>query len=278
MFLNCAQKKLDLTYPQIMGILNVTPDSRYGSDHYRQLDGALYRAEQMVKEGAAIIDIGGESTRPGADAVSLQEELDRVLPVIEGLKQRIETILSVDTRKPEVMRAAIKAGVHLINDVCALQTDSAVNTIANSKVAVCLMHMQGEPATMQQDPHYEDVVKEVKTFLNQRLQACLTAGIAQERIVIDPGFGFGKNLTHNLELLRQLEEFQSLGVPVLVGLSRKSMLEKLLGLPVEERLPASLALAVLAVNKGAKIIRTHDVKPTVEAVKTAFAVLIKCFN
>lgn len=272
MFLNCANKKLDLTHPQIMGILNVTPDSRYGSDHYGRLDSILFHAEQMVKNGAAIIDIGGESTRPGADSVSLQEELDRVMPVVTALQQRIDTIISVDTRKPEVMREAIVNGAHLINDVCALQAEGALEIIAKSSLAVCLMHMQGEPPTMQQNPHYENVLGDVKFFLNQRLQTCLAAGIASERIVIDPGFGFGKNLQHNLKLLKHLAEFQFLNVPILVGLSRKSMLENLLGLPVEERLPASLALAVLAVSQGAKIIRTHDVKPTVEAVKTAFAV------
>lgn len=273
MFLSCTHTQLDLTQPQIMGILNVTPDSRYGSNHYHQLDRALYHAETMVKEGAAIIDVGGESTRPGAVSVSLQEEMDRVMPVIAALQQTTETIISVDTRKPEVMREAIVQGVDMINDVCALQVTGALDFVAKSQVAVCLMHMQGEPATMQQDPYYDDVVSEVKEFLKQRLQICLAAGIAPERIVIDPGFGFGKNLRHNLILLKHLAEFRSLNVPILVGLSRKSMLEKLLGLPVDERLPGSLALAVLAVSQGAAIIRTHDVKPTVEAVKTAMAVL-----
>ena len=273
MFLTCADKKLDLSQPQIMGILNVTPDSRFGSNYYQQLDDALARTEAMINEGASIIDVGGDSTRPGADSVSLAEELDRVIPVVEALQQRTETIISVDTRKPEVMHEVIAKGAHMINDVCALRVAGALDIIAKSNVAVCLMHMQGEPATMQQHPHYENVVDEVKAFLKQRLQVCIKAGIAAERIVIDPGFGFGKNLQHNLTLLKHLDEFQSLDVPILVGLSRKSMLEKLLGLPVDQRLPASLALAVLAAGKGAAIIRTHDVKPTFEAVKTAWAVL-----
>ncbi len=273
MLLTCTDKKLDLAQPQVMGILNVTPDSRYGSEYFRKLDLALDRAEEMVKEGAAIIDIGGESTRPGAEPISLQEELDRVIPLIEALTKRISVIVSIDTRKSSVMHAAMNAGVHFINDVNALQDEGALELVAKSKVAVCLMHMQGEPQTMQQTPSYVKVVEEVKMFLNQRLQACLVAGIPKERIVVDPGFGFGKNLQHNLQLLKNFEEFKELEIPLLVGLSRKSMIEQLLNLPVEERLYPSLALAVIAVSKGANIIRTHDVRPTVEAIKIAAAVL-----
>lgn len=257
-----------------MGVLNLTPDSRYGSHYYQQVERALVRAEEMLKEGAAIIDIGGESTRPGATPVALQEELDRVMPVLEGLRQRApRAIISIDTRKAEVMRAAIAAGADMINDVTALQDSKALEVVANSKVAVCLMHMQGEPQTMQVNPRYENVVAEIKIFLYQRFQECMAAGIAQERITIDPGFGFGKTLQHNLQLLNNLTEFTTFGAPLLVGLSRKIMLQQLLDLPVEERLYASIALATLATTKGARILRTHDVKPTVQAVKTTLAVL-----
>ncbi len=204
--------------------------------------------------------------------MALAEELDRVIPVIEAIRKNFTTIISVDTRKAEVMRAAINAGAHMINDVNALQAEDAMDIVAASKVAICLMHMQGAPQTMQENPQYVDVVTEVKTFLQQRVQACLTAGIAKERIVIDPGFGFGKNLEHNSLLLKKLAVLQTLGLPVLVCLSRKNMIEAALGLPVEERLYASLALSVLAVCNGASIIRTHDVKPTVDAVKMAACV------
>jgi len=254
-----------------MGILNVTPDSRFGSDYYQQVTAALQRAEQMIAEGATIIDVGGESTKPGALPVSEQEELDRVMPVIEGLTQRTSAIISVDTRKAAVMQAAIAAGVHMINDVEALATPVALSVVANSNVAVCLMHMQNQPQSMQLKPHYVDVVMEVKNFLLQQVRKCLAAGIASDRILIDPGFGFGKTLQHNLQLLKHLQEFTELKIPVLVGLSRKSMLEQLLGLAVEQRLYASIALAVLAVSKGAVIVRTHDVRPTFEAIKTAAA-------
>jgi dihydropteroate synthase len=266
MRLHCVDRYLDLTYPQVMGILNITPESRYGGGITRLSPTLLKRAEQMIQEGATILDVGGESTRPGATPVSLQEELDRVMPVIEALKS-YDVILSIDTRKPKVMQAAIAAGVHMINDVCALQIDDALSIIANSRVAVCLMHMQGEPQTMQDNPYYQDTVSEVKTFLASRVRACLLAGIEKERIAIDPGFGFGKTLEQNANLLRSLKVLVQLDTPILVGLSRKLMIEAALGLPVEERLPASLALAVLAIERGASIVRAHDVKATVEAIR-----------
>lgn len=272
MFLSCRDKQLDLSHPQVMGILNVTPDSRYGSHSYGHRDQLLYHAEAMVKEGAAIIDVGGESTRPGAQPVPLSEELDRVLPIIEALRTRVSAVISIDTRKTQVMLEAIASGVEMINDVNALQAEGALEAVANCKVAVCLMHMQGDPQTMQQNPQYEDVVTEVKDFLQQRIQAAVRAGISSDRIVIDPGFGFGKNLQHNLRLLKCLNQFKSLKQPILVGLSRKSMLETLLGLPVEERLHASIALATLAASQGALIIRVHDVRPTVEAMKIVTAI------
>ncbi len=275
MLLTCGNKILDVTQPQVMGILNITPESRYGGGFTRINDDVLRRAEHMVNEGAAIIDIGGESTRPGAMPVPLQEELERVIPVIAAIKKQFPTLLlSIDTRKTEVMQTALAAGVDIINDVNALQAEGALSLLADSQAAVCLMHMQGEPQTMQTAPHYEeDVVTEVKTFLAQRVQACLAAGIAKERLMIDPGFGFGKALTHNARLLKHLGALKALNVPILAGLSRKIMIEAALHLPVEQRLYASLALAVLAVSKGAAIIRTHDVKPTLEAIRMTSRVL-----
>jgi dihydropteroate synthase len=221
----------------------------------------------MAEQGAGIIDIGGESTRPGARPVSAQEEMDRVLPVVQALHARIPLPISIDTSKPDVMRAAVAAGAGFINDVLALRTDGALAAATELNVPVCLMHMQGEPRTMQNDPRYTDVVSEVRDFLRQRLDACINAGIPALRLVVDPGFGFGKTLEHNIELLRGLKKLQSLGAPVLVGLSRKSMIGKALGLPVEQRLHASVALAVMAVQQGARIVRVHDVGPTVEAIR-----------
>jgi dihydropteroate synthase len=271
--LHFSQCSLDLTQPKIMGVLNMTPESRYGGGQTRFSADVLHRVETMVNEGAAIIDVGGESTRPGATSITVQEELDRVIPVIEAIQQNFATIISVDTRQPAVMRAALNAGASMINDVNALQAEGALTAVAASNAAVCLMHMQGTPQTMQNNPQYGDVVAEVKAFLQSRVHACLAAGIAKERIVIDPGFGFGKNLAHNSSLLKNLTALHVLGFPLLVGLSRKLMIEAVLGLPVEARLHASLALAVLAVSKGAVIIRAHDVKPTLEAVRMAAAVL-----
>jgi dihydropteroate synthase len=259
--------------PQVMGILNLTPDSFSDGGEFLPLDAALARARQMVAEGAAILDLGGESSRPGAPAVGVQEELDRVMPVLEKLRRELPVRLSVDTGKAEVMRAAIEAGADIINDVYALRAPGALPVVAGSTVQVCLMHMQGEPRTMQQAPRYHDVVEEVMDFLKQRIQACEQAGIARHRIIVDPGFGFGKTLQHNLRLMRELRHFCELGCPLLVGVSRKSMLGAILGKPPRERLYGGLALAALAVAQGAAIIRTHDVAATLDAVKTAHAVI-----
>jgi dihydropteroate synthase len=259
---------LDLSTPRIMGVLNRTPDSFSDGGRFTGLDAALLQIEKMVKEGADILDVGGESTRPGAADVSVQEELERVLPLIEGIRARFPSAISIDTSKPEVMRAAVAAGAAMINDVYALRRPQALETAAASGAALCLMHMQGEPRTMQKDPHYDDVTEEVSEFLEDRAQAALAAGVRKECIVLDPGFGFGKNLEHNLTLLRRLPELAGLGYPLLVGLSRKSMIGTLLGgKPMEERVQGSVAAAVIAVQNGASIVRVHDVAPTVEALK-----------
>lgn len=254
-----------------MGIVNVTPDSFFDGGQHLQRDAALAHAHQLIAEGADIIDIGGESTRPGARPVSVQEELDRVLPIIEGLRGASAPIspvpISIDTFKPEVMRAAINAGAQMVNDINALQDTAAMEAVALSNVAVCLMHKQGDPQTMQQQPHYKNVVSEVSVFLRERIAAAETAGIQRERIVIDPGFGFGKTLAHNLTLLRQLKNLTELGVPVLAGLSRKSMLGALTGQDIAQRLSASVAAALIAVQRGANIVRVHDVRATVDALK-----------
>jgi dihydropteroate synthase len=255
-----------------MGILNITPDSFSDGGVFLSPDKAIVQALRMTEEGADIIDIGGESTRPGARPVSAQEEIDRVLTVVEALHAQIPLPVSIDTSKSEVMRAAVKAGAGMINDVRALREPGALETAAQLGVPVCLMHMQGEPRTMQDHPHYADVVGEVRDFLRQRLDACRNAGILAQRLVVDPGFGFGKTLEHNIELLRGLKQLQTLSAPVLVGLSRKSMIGKALGLPVEQRLHASVALAVMAVQQGARIVRVHDVGPTVEALRMWAAV------
>jgi dihydropteroate synthase len=260
--------------PQVMGILNVTPDSFSDGGHFFSIPTALEQVALMIEEGANIIDIGGESSRPGAESVSVQEELDRVIPIVEKIRSKWPILISVDTSKAEVMREAIKAGADMINDIKALQGKGSLAAItASERVQVCLMHMQGEPRTMQHNPHYEDVVHDIKTFLLERIKMCLEAGIAENRLVIDPGFGFGKTKAHNLRLMKQLEVLTTLGYPVLVGLSRKSLIGIVLDKPVTERLYGSLALAVLAVNKGAAIIRTHDVAATVDALKMTHAVL-----
>jgi dihydropteroate synthase len=269
--LSCADRVLDLSRPVVMGVLNITSDSFSDGGRYRSFDSALAHARAMVAAGAALIDVGGESTRPGADPVSLQEELDRVLPVIHALRGDVDAVISIDTMKPEVMRAAVAAGAGLVNDVQALQAPGALAIVAQSKAAVCLMHMQGSPQTMQSAPHYDDVVGEVGAFMQQRAAACLAAGIASDRIALDPGFGFGKTLEHNLQLLAGLPQLTAGRYPVLVGLSRKSMLGKLLGRPVEQRLAGSLALATIATLRGARIIRCHDVAETCDAVAVAWA-------
>ncbi|MBF0256562.1 MAG: dihydropteroate synthase [Gammaproteobacteria bacterium] len=256
-----------------MGILNVTPDSFSDGGRFTRLDAALRQAERLAAEGAAILDIGGESTRPGAQAVALEEELDRVIPLIERLHAELPLPISIDTSKPEVMRAAVAAGAGLINDVYALRREGALQAAAELGVPVCLMHMQGEPRVMQHNPSYTDLLAEVAAFFDERIGACVQAGIRREQLLLDPGFGFGKTLEHNLQLLAHLAEFQRFDLPLLVGISRKSMIGALLdNAPVDQRLYGSLAAAVLAAERGASIIRVHDVGPTVEALKVVVAV------
>lgn len=271
-----GKHSLDLSRPRIMGVLNTTPDSfSDGGSYYKSgrlaLELVLERAAQMLREGADIIDVGGESTRPGATAVSEQEELDRVVPVVEVLVRELDAPISVDTSSPSVISAASAAGAALINDVRALRREGALVAAAAAGLPVCLMHMQGEPDTMQKRPTYSDPVLEVSRFLQQRVEACLEAGIGPEQILLDPGFGFGKTLEHNLELLRRLPELLNLGYPLLVGLSRKSLMAKLLGREVAERLPGSLALAMAAAQRGAGIIRVHDVAATLDVLKVQAA-------
>ena len=254
-----------------MGVLNVTPDSFSDGGRYADLAAAVARGVAMVEEGAAIIDVGGESTRPGAAAVSVQEELARVIPVIEQLAARVAVPISVDTSKPAVMSAAIAAGASLVNDVRALREPGALDAVARTGAAVCLMHMQGEPRTMQASPAYEDVVAEVRRFLAGRVEACVAAGIARERICVDPGIGFGKLPEHNLALLAGLGRLADPAIPVLVGVSRKSLIGIITGRPAAERLAGSVAFAALAASRGAAIIRAHDVAATVDAVKVASA-------
>lgn len=270
--LDCNGRVLDLRTPQVMGILNVTPDSFSDGGQFTSRDAALRHALQLRAEGAAIIDVGGESTRPGADAVSLNEELDRVIPVIEKLRQEIDIPISIDSFKAEVMRAAVAAGAGLINDVNALRAEGALEAAASLNVPVCLMHMQGTPRTMQQQPVYDDVTSDVKTFLHGRVLACTEAGIAREQIILDPGFGFGKTLAQNLQLMRELAAFMEEGLPVLVGVSRKSMLGQILDAGPEQRLYGTVALQTLALMHGAHILRSHDVKAAVDCVKTVMAV------
>jgi dihydropteroate synthase len=272
MKLQCAGRLLDLATPAVMGVLNITPNSFSDGGRFLDPAAAVAQGVAMALAGASIIDVGGESTRPGAEPVPLQQELDRVIPVIERLRAACGAIISIDTMKPAVMRAAVSAGAGLINDVLGLRAAGALEAAAAGTAAVCLMHMQGEPRTMQQAPHYVDVVTEVDAFLVGRAQACIAAGIAAQRICLDPGFGFGKTLAHNLQLLAGLRQLAAGPYPLLVGLSRKSMLERLLGRPVEDRLAGSLALATAAVLAGARIVRTHDVAATRDAVLVADAI------
>ena len=258
---------LDLTRPLIMGVINVTPDSFSDGGCFLSTDSAIARADQIAASGADIIDIGGESTRPGAAPASLAQELDRVMPVIESVVANTGLPVSVDTSKPEVMEAAAAAGAAMINDVRALREPGALQAASRSGLSVCVMHMQGRPRTMQNEPSYSDVVTEVRDFLSERLQACEAAGIPSGRVVLDPGFGFGKTVEHNLELLLHLKDLTALGRPLLVGLSRKSMLGVLLGRDVDQRLPGSLALALLARQRGANIIRVHDVSATRDVLR-----------
>ena len=265
--LDCGGRALDLSRTAIMGILNITPDSFSDGGFFMARELALVHANKMVEEGADIIDVGGESTRPGAQVVSIQEEMDRVIPVIEVLARAVAVPISIDTSKPEVMAAAVMAGAGLINDVRALREPGAVEAAAALDVPVCLMHMQGAPRVMQHDPTYEDLVREVFEFLRGRIDVCVAAGIGREQILVDPGFGFGKNVAHNLALLRQLRKFRELGVPILAGLSRKSLIGATLGLPVDQRVHASVALALIAVQNGARVVRVHDVGATREAIR-----------
>lgn len=269
MHLRCGKHTLDLSTPVVMGILNVTPDSFSDGGRYAGVDRALEHARAMIDAGARIIDVGGESTRPGAQAVGEEEELRRVLPLVEALAQM--AIISVDTSKAAVMRAALQAGASIVNDVRALREEGALEAVASSDAGVCLMHMQGEPRTMQSDPQYVDVVVEVKRFLADRVAVCLAAGIGRERILLDPGIGFGKRVEHNMQLLAALPDLLELRQPLLIGVSRKSMFATLLGRPVDERLAGGLALAVSSVLAGASVLRVHDVAETVDAVKIAVA-------
>lgn len=271
LMLLCGSFQLSLARPLVMGIVNITPDSFSDGGLHFSSDAAIARAYKLIAEGADIIDIGGESTRPGAEAVSVQQELDRVLPILEGLRG-ITVPISIDTFKPDVMRAAIAAGASMVNDVNALQDEAAMRVVAESHVAVCLMHKQGEVRTMQDAPRYRDVVADVRDFLRERVEVCEAAGVDVDRLVIDPGFGFGKTVTHNFSMLAHLAEFAEVGVPVLAGLSRKSMLGVVTGQEVGERLSASVAAALIAVQRGAAIVRVHDVRETVDALKVWQAV------
>jgi dihydropteroate synthase len=270
--LPCGSRLLDLSRPQVMGILNVTPDSFSDGGRFTGRDAALRHAEAMVAAGAALIDVGGESTRPGARAVSPVEELERVAPVVEAIAAELDVIISVDTSTPAVMREAARLGAGLINDVRSLQRDGALDAAFDSGLPVCLMHMRGEPSSMQDNPCYADVLAEVAGFLRERMAACAAAGIGAERLILDPGFGFAKTLEHNLSLFKHMEALHQLGRPLLVGASRKSMIGKVLGHEVGGRLYGSLALAALALSKGAHILRVHDVAETVDVVRMLAAV------
>ncbi len=270
--LTCGARTLDLSAPVVMGILNVTPDSFSDGGRFTERDAALRQAERMLADGAAIIDVGGESTRPGAAPVSEQQELDRVVPVVEALTSELDALVSVDTSTAAVIRGAAAAGAGMINDVRALRRSGALDAAAASGLPVCLMHMRGEPGNMQDDPRYQDVTAEVVDFLRQRIAACGQVGIPRERLLVDPGFGFAKTVAHNLTLMHEMAALQELALPILIGISRKSLFGKLLGRDVNERLPASLAAAVMCVDRGAMIVRAHDVKETVDVVRFAHAV------
>ena len=269
---HCGRFRLDLDTPKVMGIINVTPDSFSDGGQFNQVDFAVAHALALIEQGAAVLDIGGESTRPNAAPVPLAEELQRVIPVIEALVARdIPVPISIDTYKPEVMRAAIAAGASIVNDVRGLQEPGALEAVVNSDAGVCIMHMQGTPQTMQLEPHYDDVVAEVEQFLRVQRDACLAAGIAHERIMLDPGFGFGKTRAHNIALAKALPQLLELNCPLLVGLSRKSVLGQMTGNDVDARLHASVAAALISAMQGARLLRVHDVKATVEALKVVAA-------
>ena len=271
-----GERKIDLSSPVCMGIINATPDSFSDGSEFASakvshfvidVDKVLGRVKTLIDEGARIIDIGGESTRPGAVEVSVEEELARVIPLIEAIRNNFDVCISVDTSSAVVMSEAINAGAELVNDIRALANPETLAVIANTKAAICLMHMQGQPRTMQQEYHYENVVTDVVDFLKQRIEACENAGISKERLLVDPGFGFGKSLEHNFQLLRNLTQFSSLKLPVLVGISRKSMIGRLVNRPPKERVAGSLAATVLALENGALIVRTHDVAATIDAIR-----------
>nr|WP_314900285.1 dihydropteroate synthase [uncultured Deefgea sp.] len=264
---SCGRFQLDLSRPWVMGIVNVTPDSFSDGGQHDTLVHAVAHAEKLLKEGADILDIGGESTRPGAAAVSVEEEIRRVIPVIQALSS-LNVPLSIDTRKPEVMRAAIDAGVDLVNDISALEGSGAIDLLANSAVGICLMHKQGDPQTMQVAPSYQNVVQEVTHYLSERIELAQASAISANRIVADPGFGFGKSLEHNIALFQSIDKMGALlGVPLLIGVSRKKMLGEITGQELRERMLSSVVAAVLAVQKGASIVRVHDVRETVDALK-----------
>lgn len=272
----CGGRQLDLNNPHVMGVLNVTPDSFSDGGHFVSVEKAVEHALRMEDAGAAFIDIGGESTRPGADPVTVEQELARTIPVIQALSSRTDCLISIDSSTPEVFNEAAAAGAHLINDVRALQRAGALEAAAESGLPVCLMHMQGDPKTMQDRPTYESVVDEVLGFLKERIEACNAVGIGLDKVMIDPGFGFGKTLEQNLLLLHHLDKFDVLGSPLLVGMSRKTMIGTILDKPVDQRLIGSVAVAVMAFERGASIIRVHDVEETVDALKVASAVMNIC--
>ena len=272
MKMNFSGRELDLSFCHVMGILNVTPDSFSDGGQFNSVEAGLRRARQMVADGATFIDVGGESTRPGAAQVSTQEELDRVCPVVEAIARELEVVISVDTSNPMVMAETVRLGAGLINDVRALQRDGAPEVVADAGVPVCIMHIQGEPETMQDSPRYRNVRRDVSSFLTERMRVAEGAGVLPENIILDPGFGFGKSVEHNLQLLASLEQMHLLGHPLLIGVSRKSMLGAITGREVNERLPASLAAATISAMKGASILRVHDVRETVDAVKVVTAV------
>lgn len=271
MDMNFAGRRLDMARCHVMGVLNVTPDSFSDGGQFNRPDAAIARARQMAADGAMFIDVGGESTRPGASPVSLQEELDRVCPVVEAIARELDVVVSVDTSAPEVMTEAAALGAGLINDVRGLQRDGAPEAVARAGIPACIMHIQGEPETMQDRPQYRNVCRDVSSFLTERMRIAEQAGVRPENIILDPGFGFGKTLEHNLQLLAAMEQLHVLGHPLLVGMSRKSMLGAITGREVNERLPASLAAATIAAMKGASIVRVHDVRETVDAVKVVTA-------
>lgn len=265
---------MDLSFPQVMGIVNMTPDSFSDGGNYNNLDDAMRRVDSMIQSGATFIDVGGESTRPGAAEVSVEEELDRVIPLVEKIARYFDVWISVDTSKPQVMTESAKAGAHLINDIRALTEPGAIEAAAKTQLPVCIMHMQGDPKTMQNAPHYQqDIYQEVDQFFTQHINRCVNAGIAREKIILDPGFGFGKNLQHNYRLLAKLNNFHHFGLPLLVGMSRKSMIGQVLNVAPQERMVGSVSCAVIAAMQGAQIIRVHDVKETFDALRIVQATL-----